>query len=341
MVAWSADDKRMITYPEDNDESLFLDVVNFTTGEKYDMFFSFFQHSTIEFTVFSSNGLHAASGFGNDIKVWNVEFGAQFFALTGHTGRVMCGAISPDDRQLVTGSRDTTLRVWDFQDHTEDDPVVTVLDGHMGTVCTVAFSPDGQIIASGSEDETLSLWNASSKVLIGILYGHLNRVSSVAFSPDGKLICSGSSDKTIRLWDVEKQETISILTGHTCRVRSVAFSPDGQRIVSGGDDSTLRVWDAKTGREVRSIENKNVVKFVKYTADGQYIIYHSGCVMKVLDMWKCDVFWSPSRSRHFTKNVQATIRTLLLGMRRLTFLTRVDPACLEMDILSGLCLADM
>jgi WD40 repeat protein len=141
-------------------------------------------------------------------------------------------AFSPDGKQIVSGSSDNSIRVWDA---VSGDVVVGPLKGHTDSVWSVAFSPDGKQIVSGSYDNSIQVWDAvSGDVVVGPLKGHTDSVYSVAFSPDGKQIVSGSSDNSIRVWDaVSGDVVVGPLKGHTDSVLSVAFSPDGKQIVSG------------------------------------------------------------------------------------------------------------
>jgi WD40 repeat protein len=68
-------------------------------------------------------------------------------------------AFSPDGTRIVSGSFDTTLRLWDAK---SGEPIGAPLKGHESRVMSVAFSPYGTRIVSGSFDTTLRLWDAKS-----------------------------------------------------------------------------------------------------------------------------------------------------------------------------------
>ena len=56
-------------------------------------------------------------------------------------------AFSPDGQRIVSGSADTTVRLWDAA---TGQPIGDPLTGHTDAVDSVAFSPDGKRIVSGS-----------------------------------------------------------------------------------------------------------------------------------------------------------------------------------------------
>src|SRR6202167_3466909 len=58
----------------------------------------------------------------------------------GHRDHVQSVAFSPDGKQIVSGSRDGTVRIWDIE---TGQTVVGPFEGHTDWVNSVAFSPDG------------------------------------------------------------------------------------------------------------------------------------------------------------------------------------------------------
>ncbi|KAF9001755.1 WD40-repeat-containing domain protein, partial [Cyathus striatus] len=68
-------------------------------------------------------------------------------------------AFSPDGKQVVSGSDDKTVRIWDVE---SGQVAAGPFEGHTSSVYSVAFSPDGKQVVSGSDDKTVRIWDVES-----------------------------------------------------------------------------------------------------------------------------------------------------------------------------------
>jgi len=185
---------------------------------------------------------------------WQDESAHQI--LTGHTSAVAAVACTtlPDGRPVaVTGSHDTTVRVWDPATGRQiGDP----LTGHdsMVTALTCTTLPDGRPVAVTADYcGTVWVWDLATGRPVGKPFtGHPGEVAAVACGtlPDGRaLALTGGHDRTVRVSDLTtRQPVCKPLTGHQVACGTL---PDGRAVaLTSSDDGTVRVWDLATGRQI-------------------------------------------------------------------------------------------
>ncbi|MDY0383553.1 caspase family protein [Trichlorobacter sp.] len=213
----------------------------------------------------------------------------------GHTDFVNAVVFSPDGRYILSGSNDTTMRLWEVTTGKE----YRIFKGFPSFVLAVAISPDGRYVAGAGRDTIIALWDVASGKQVKTLRGHTGSVHALAFSPDGRHLASTSWDKTVRLWEVQTGKQLRTFKGHTEEVMAVAFTPDGKALVSGSWDTTLRLWDRGTGKEIRRFighkqppapkgyTNKiSSVTSVAVSPDGAFIVSGSGGKDNSVRLWE-------------------------------------------------------
>ena len=78
-----------------------------------------------------------------------------FLMEKGHSSGVDTVTISPNGKYIISGSRDSTIKIWDIK----TEKCLKTLEGHKYSVNSVAISPNGKYIVSGSSDSTIKIWN--------------------------------------------------------------------------------------------------------------------------------------------------------------------------------------
>ena len=106
-------------------------------------------------------------------------------------------SFSPDGRLALSGSYDSTIRLWDIESCNMNRTL-----GHR-EVTSVSFSPDGHFALSGSGDYTIILWDIESEEEIAEIRGYTGALLSCAFSPGGESIVYGNHLGNVALVSIE------------------------------------------------------------------------------------------------------------------------------------------
>ncbi len=187
----------------------------------------------------------------------------------GHADFVNSVGFNHDGSQVVSGSDDRTVRIWDAR----TGQALQECNGHTGWINAVAFNHDGSQVVSGSDDGTVRMWNARTGEQLQQCNGHTGWVNSVAFNCNGSQVVSGSRDGTVSIWDARTGQRLQQCNGHTDAVNGVGFNHDGSQVVSGSADGTVRIWDARTGQELCQWNDRtDWVSSVGFNHDGSQVV---------------------------------------------------------------------
>lgn len=241
------------------------------------------------------------------VRIWDIATGECSHVFQGHTSTVRCLVIlkpvqidtapdgtpimMPKEPLIITGSRDSTLRVWKLPqpgeprvkqagppaNDRENPYFLRTLSGHQNSVRAIAAH--GDTLVSGSYDCTVRVWRISTGEVLHRLQGHTQKVYSVVLDHKRNRCISGSMDNLVKVWDLNSGTALFNLEGHTSLVGLLDLSHD--RLVSAAADSTLRVWDPESGA-CKATLSAHTGAITCFQHDGQKVISGSD---RTLKMW--------------------------------------------------------
>jgi guanine nucleotide-binding protein subunit beta-2-like 1 protein len=211
------------------------------------------------------------------------SFGAPKRGLRGHSHYVQDVVISSDGQFALSGSWDSTLRLWDINSGVTTKSFV----GHTKDVLSVAFSADNRQIVSGSRDRSIKLWNTLGECKYTIDENkHSEWVSCVRFSPNSAnpLIVSGGWDRLVKVWSLTNCKLRMNLSGHTGYVNTVTVSPDGSLCASGGKDGTAMLWDLSEGKHLYSLDAGSLIHALVFSPNRYWLCAATDNGVKIWDL---------------------------------------------------------
>merc|ERR1712230_170538 len=155
----------------------------------------------------------------------------------------LSASFSADNRQIVSGSRDRTIKLW----NTLGDCKFTITEkGHADWVSCVRFSPNPQnpVIVSSGWDKLVKVWELSSCRLQTDHIGHTGYINTVTISPDGSLCASSGKDGTTMLWDLNESKHLYSLNAGD-EIHALVFSPNRYWLCAA-TGSGCKVFDLET-----------------------------------------------------------------------------------------------
>lgn len=175
----------------------------------------------------SPNGrFMAAAAFTADVKVWEIIYSkdgsvkeiVKAMQLKGHKSAVTWLCFMPNSEQIITASKDGTMKVWNInvRYHMDEDP--KILRGfpiplHDSSGATLHYdrlslSPDGKILAATHSTTLQWLCPETGKVLDTAEKAHDGDITCIAWAPralstgngEALILATASSDKKVKLW---------------------------------------------------------------------------------------------------------------------------------------------
>ena len=176
-------------------------------------------------------------GYWDDsFKVASLDSLKVVCSITRHHDIVTCLALSADGRILITGSRDSTLMLWNV---------------NMNARIPVSSEPKA------------------------ILYGHDDEITCVAINSEQDIAVSGSRDGTVVVHSLRHGEYIRTITPpsstETHCIHIVAIAPDGNIFVYSRDDLLLRLYSIN-GKLQKTVDCYERLQCLIGTANSAFVL---------------------------------------------------------------------
>jgi WD40 repeat protein len=190
--------------------------------------------SVQDIVVLNESSFASCSG-DKTIKIWKDSKVVE--TLEGHSDYVFSLQYSPENHLLISGSKDTTIRLWNTS---SSFSLITTMLYHEDSVNSLLFLPN-KTFASGSCDKTVIIWKLTTYRMLKSLNKHLDCVNALAIFDSDKYLLTGSTDRAIIIWEISNDYKLSeILRGHQDSVNSLAIYQEN--IVSASSDKSIIVW---------------------------------------------------------------------------------------------------
>lgn len=279
---FSTDGLHLITSSED-DQIIIYDVERGTqkrllNSQKYGV-------DHIHFTHTRNAAIHSSTKRDDAIRYLSLHDNKFIRYFSGHTKRVNSLAMSPSDDTFISGSLDSSVRLWDLR----SPNCVGIMQVQGKPV--VAFDPEGLVFAVGVHSEQVKLYDLKSFEKGPFATFKLPQEkkcewTGLRFSPGGKTLLLNTNGNVIRLLDAFDGVPLQTFAGHFNN-KGIAldggFSPDSKFVLSGSTDGRIHVWNAESGYKICVLNGGHVGPVTSVQFNPKFMMMASSC--SHLNMW--------------------------------------------------------
>ncbi|XP_063933350.1 eukaryotic translation initiation factor 3 subunit I-like [Zophobas morio] len=225
---------------------------------------------------------------GKDISwhVWRTSNGEKLGSYDGHSGSVWCVDISADTTLAVSGSGDTTCKVWDTEkgtiihNLTASTPVRTVNfknDKHIITITTDAtMGKPCEILTYDLRDENslkdgIKFFRTDSQPL-----NSNNKVTAAIYVAYDDLYLTSHLNGEVTQWRAATGEKLRSSCVHTNQINSIQKSTDEDFIVTASKDTTAKLLDVWLLEVVKEYKTPQAVNSASLSSLEDHVLLGGG-----------------------------------------------------------------
>lgn len=226
------------------------------------------------------------------IQIFDLASGTLLETVDAHNGALWSLCLSPDQRGIVTGGADKTVKFWEFELIKDEDAAQKRLTvKHVRTlqldedVLCVKYSPDQRLLAVSLLDCTVKVFYTDTLKFFLSLYGHKLPVLCLDISHDSALIATGSADRNVKIWGLDFGDCHRSMFAHDDSVMFLQFVPKTHLFFTAGKDKKIKQWDADKFEHIQTLEGHHrEVWCLAISPNGDHIV--SSSHDKSLRLWE-------------------------------------------------------
>ena len=248
---------------------------------------------------------------GDDFALIRWGKGGTATRLTGHKGKVMAVAVSPDGGTIATASWDGTIGLWPA-----GGGDARFLTGHSGPVNDVAFTRDGTQIYSASADGTLRVWDIAAGQEHLRVVEHGFGINEIVLNEAGGWLAYGAVDGGTRALSLSDGTALADLTLDRRPILAMEASRDGALLAVGDGEGYIMVVDTADWRIARDFRatTRGPIWALAFSPDGTNI--HAGGLDDTLYSWPLDTMDAHGQMQADGKPFLADPETMPNGERQ-------------------------
>ncbi|RLN37026.1 hypothetical protein BBO99_00004699 [Phytophthora kernoviae] len=195
--------------------------------------------------------------------------------LNGHEKEVYACSWNPVKNILVSGSSDSTARIWTLPNKVENAKAVdaTVLNHGTGPhkdVTTLEWNHDGSLLASGTYNGKTRIWNSEGEMKHLFQY-HNGPVFATRWSKTSLFLLSASFDKTVAIWDPISETKKQQLKLHDDPILDASWKDDTTFATCSSDTSICVAHVGGTKADMVLRGHKDAINSVKWDPSGRLL----------------------------------------------------------------------
>ena len=209
----------------------------------------------------------------NSFKLTVIDGAKQTQSVSWHKDIITCLSLGKDGRTLATGSKDTTLAIWQLQMRGNVHRVVErpsmILHGHNDEVTCVCINVELDVAVSGAKDGRCIIHSLRKGTFVRSMQPTNHALNLVSVAGD-KIVTYTSFDLTVRLYSLNGELLSSFDTKE--RLNRLLVTREGRYFVMGGQQGTVSCRDARTLELVYRLPTESPVGTIELTNEEQHML---------------------------------------------------------------------